>query len=202
MSGHSGKPGQLVIWDAQTARTIYSLPTPTTGWSSGLDFSRDGQRIALSFGHPGARSEVHVMDVATGAVQRTIPVAPEIVVDLAFSPDGTKLAAAFGTFDAFEMNPKPGQVRVFDATTGKLLFVLGEHPEPLIAVAWSPNGQQIVSGGWDQVVEVWDVKARRALHTLRGHRHVIRDLVFSRDGQRLASSTRRRLRQDMARVDR
>jgi WD40 repeat protein/serine/threonine protein kinase len=189
VSGRAGEPGQLDVWDLQTRTAKYGVRTPITGWSSGLAFSRDGRRIALSYGHPRARSEVQVLDAATGAVEGRIDVAPEEVVDVALSPDGTQVAAAFGSFDAFEMNPRPGQTRVWDVRTGKLLFVLGGHSQPLIAVAWSPDGQQIVSGGWDQVVKIWDVKTRRELRTLRGHRQVIRDLVFSHDGRRLASSS-------------
>ena len=37
------------------------------------------------------------------------------------------------------------------------------------AVAWSPDGKRLVSGGYDQLVRVWDASSKEELLTLRGH---------------------------------
>src|SRR5437763_17047475 len=60
----------------------------------------------------------------------------------------------------------------------------------LYDVAWSPDGTQLVSGGTDTLVTLWDVADRTPLKVLRGHRWVVQGVVWSPDGRFLASSGR------------
>lgn len=53
-------------------------------------------------------------------------------------------------------------------------------------IVFSPDGKKLASAtGWG--VQVWDVKARTLLHSLRGHTNVVWAVAFSRDGRRLVS---------------
>jgi WD40 repeat protein/serine/threonine protein kinase len=188
LGGDSFEAGRLVIWDVQTGATAVDVPAPS-GYNSRVAFARDGRRLATASGGLNDRQLVQVRDASSGTVLRTIDVAPTRVLDLAFSPDGLRIAGALGSYELFEIDPRPGQVRVWDAQSGDLLFALPGHDQPLIAVAWSPDGRWIASAGWDQVVKVWDVSTRREVHALRGHRDLVNGLAFSHDGRRLASSS-------------
>jgi WD40 repeat protein/serine/threonine protein kinase len=188
LSGGPGVPGHLVVHDARSLQIIASQSTPS-GSNPSLGYSLDGRKVAIASGEEGGPSEVQIRDAATLAVSRRIAVRAAKVLDLAFSPDGTRLAIAIGSLDAFVTEPIRGELRIYDASSGDLLFVLGGHSGPLITVAWSPDGQQIASGGWDQVVDVWDLETRRTRHILRGHHDAIYHLVFSHDGRRLVSSS-------------
>ncbi|MBS1788481.1 MAG: PD40 domain-containing protein [Acidobacteria bacterium] len=61
------------------------------------------------------------------------------------------------------------------------------HSARVNAVAYSPNGRIIASGGVDQTIKLWDVETGLELRTLRGHTAAVQALAFSPDGRLLAS---------------
>ena len=55
------------------------------------------------------------------------------------------------------------------------------------AIAISPDGKIIASGGDDKTIKLWDLTTGKILRTLKGHRDSIRAIAFSPDGQLLVS---------------
>lgn len=96
----------------------------------------------------------------------------------AISNDGSKLATGLN-----------GEISIWDLSTGlEIDRLYGHQPDRLIhTIAWSPSGQTLASGGWDQNVVVWDVATGSQKFTLRGHLSGVTELYFSEDESRLAS---------------
>jgi len=69
------------------------------------------------------------------------------------------------------------------------LKTLQGHLERVVSVAFSPDGQRIVTGGADQTAKVWEAASGRELLTLKGHRSLVNSVAFSRDGQRIVSGS-------------
>jgi WD40 repeat protein len=59
-------------------------------------------------------------------------------------------------------------------------------------VAFSPDGQRIVTGSVDQTAKVWDSASGKELLTLKGHGSVVRSVAFSPDGQRIVTGSKDR----------
>jgi WD40 repeat protein len=55
------------------------------------------------------------------------------------------------------------------------------------AVAFSPDGLRLATGGGDRTVRIWDTADGRLLHTLTGHTGSVNSVGFSPDGRLLAS---------------
>ncbi len=60
-------------------------------------------------------------------------------------------------------------------------------PAPINSLAISPDNRIVVTGGYDQIIKVWDAKTLKLLSNLVGHRGNVCALAFSPDGRTLAS---------------
>src|SRR4051794_14908780 len=59
--------------------------------------------------------------------------------------------------------------------------------EPVISVAFSPDGKTLASGGAS--VKLWDVASGKNTVTLKGHTAAVTSVAFSPDGKTLASGS-------------
>jgi len=101
------------------------------------------------------------------------------VMSVAFSPDGTLLAAGMTN----------SEVRVWHVPDGKPLLACEGHANWVMSVAFSPDGRLLASGGSDQTVKLWDVHTGQCVSTLRGHTGWVRSIAFHPDGTLLASGS-------------
>jgi WD40 repeat protein/predicted negative regulator of RcsB-dependent stress response len=70
-----------------------------------------------------------------------------------------------------------------------LLYRYTSHTQAVEAVAWSPDGSRIASGGWDKTVQVWKPASGQLLYTYKGHADAIWSVVWSPDHQFIASAS-------------
>lgn len=110
-------------------------------------------------------------------------------LDVAFSPDTTRIASGIGSYDT-RGEYSPGQeAKVWDAVTGHELLQLPADAAPYRIVIFSPDGQTLATGGDDQTVRLWNAATGAELRVLRGHSDVVYALAFSPDGKWLASGS-------------
>jgi len=135
-------------------------------------FNPDGKRL-VSRSNDG---KVKIWDVASAA---------EIITfsggsngncrgSAVFSPDGKQMAS---------LNDKMGII-VRDTETWAEVTTLGGQEESVYCLAFSPNGQSIVSGSRYGKVKLWDVSKGEELMTWN-LKPAIRSVAFSPDGKRI-----------------
>jgi hypothetical protein len=78
---------------------------------------------------------------------------------------------------------------VWDASSGKELLTLKGHSAPIRSVAFSPDGQRIVTGSEDRTARVWDASSGKDPLTFEGHTLEILFVAFSPDGQRIVTGS-------------
>ena len=64
---------------------------------------------------------------------------------------------------------------------------LKAHSGWVTGVAFSPDGQRLVSGSWDRTLKFWQVATGEPLNTVASKMKEVQSLAFSRDGQWLAT---------------
>ncbi|KAK3364026.1 HET-R [Lasiosphaeria hispida] len=102
-----------------------------------------------------------------------------LVLSIAFSPDGQRLAS--GLSDK--------TIKIWDPMSGQCLETLQGHRNWVVSVAFSPDGQRLTSGSADKTIKIWDPTSGQCLETLQGHHSWVSSVAFSPDGQRLASGS-------------
>jgi tetratricopeptide (TPR) repeat protein len=69
------------------------------------------------------------------------------------------------------------------------LQTLTGHGNLVRSVAFSPDGNTLVSGSSDQTIKLWRVRDGRLMKTITGHGNWVRSVAFSPDGKTLASGS-------------
>ena len=67
--------------------------------------------------------------------------------------------------------------------------VLRGHTDTVKAVAFSPDGERVLTGSADGTARLWDAATGKALATLVGHTHMVRGVAFSPDGTRVLTGS-------------
>jgi len=63
------------------------------------------------------------------------------------------------------------------------------HTHIVTSFAFSPDGNQIVSGSWDDSLRVWDAKTGELLRELQGHTNWVASVAFSPTGDQIVSGS-------------
>ena len=204
--------GTLRKWDLETgeAQLLVSSTRPVRGFA----VARDG-RVAVQIGEvtqlitPQPEGEPKVQTLGSGpkwcmAKADFEPVRDRLVIRrcdhglaivdgerivelptgnhemsrMSFSADGSRIAA--GMTDR--------TVRVWDASTGRVLRVLRGHADLALDVAFSPDGTKLASASYDKTIRVWDLASERH-RVLRGHALSVSRVLW-RDPVHLVSASR------------
>ena len=111
------------------------------------------QRIQVSGGTSTGEYAIVVLNANDlSQVVQTLEGHTNRVKDVAFSPDGTKLASASYDFT----------IKLWSVASGTLLETIDGHQKvswccEVNTISWSPDGQRLFSGSLDSTVRSWDV---------------------------------------------
>ena len=129
---------RVQVWNAETGSELARLET--VGGRVGARFSPDGKRV-VTYGSQDRA--VHMWDALTGEELLTLAGQRAPFLDVAFSPNGRRLAGS----------SRDSTTWMWDALTGDLLTIL---PGGGRGIVFSPDGTRIASFG-DRGVKVWSV---------------------------------------------
>lgn len=143
--------------------TVHDYPAPVAwvGWSP------DAKRLAVVYEDD---HEIRIVDPATGKADYNIDV-PEATTrggfDLAWSPDGKRLA---GTFD-IAYGPD-GIIKIWslDKNSAQLTTIINRPSDRSAGIAWSPDGARLSSVHFSDtrkanVLSIWDARTGALLTT-------------------------------------
>src|ERR1700722_198868 len=126
-----------------------------------LTWSPDGKLIALICVPKSLAllNSISIWDSISGQLTRNWRQGVSAVADIAWSPDGRKLASVLS-------NQK---VSILDVETGQILQTLTGHTGDIWSVAWSPDGRLLASGSIDGTILIWNAADGKSMRLLEGH---------------------------------
>jgi WD40 repeat protein len=143
-----------------------------------LAFSPDGAALAA-----GAYGEVLLLDPAGGGIRAQLAGIGCTVNAVAFSPDGSLVAAAGGE------PGRDGEIQLWDWRARRLTRTIRAHADAIYAIAFSPNGEWLAAGSYDHLVSLHRVRSSEPPRLLKDHTDAVYAVSFSPDGLRLASAS-------------
>lgn len=126
---------------------------------------------------PALRLSPLLCSTCTAFVYSMEPVREGLVLALAFSPDGTKLASGDSN----------GCICLFDGTASRQLATFPKQEEAIYGLTFSPDGQTMATGDFGGLITLWK-KVGESYASVRQMRqkHEVRCMAWAPRGGRLA----------------
>ena len=132
--------GQVNVWDVQKRRIVTQFEGDSTSVYT-VKFSPDGKVLAGA----GYDGEIHLWKVENWERLGVLTIGSTIFT-ISFSPDSSTLAST-----------GYGSVSLWEVGSGEKIATLAEHTGWVNAVAFSPNGSALITGGDDATLRIWDI---------------------------------------------
>ena len=170
LAGFSSRDGNIGVWDVDTGERLQTFIGGAIGH---ITFSSDGSLLV----HTSSFS----WEVNTDRPLRTITGHTNSLVSPRFKSDGSLLVV-----DGVGIG-------LWDVNTGEHLRILMEHTNKKRSnrvefSAFSPDGSLLAgTGSFSKILCLWDANTGKLLRTLTGHTANVSSVMFSADGNTLAS---------------
>lgn len=196
------------VWDSATGALLltytgHAHPVQSLSWSP------DGQRIAsgggylpmLVMNYPIASRDfgIHVWEATSGQRLLVYQGHTALVHALAWAPGGgSSHAHASPHADYVASTGLDKTLQIWNAVTGQQVHTCSGDLGQGYAVAWSPDGAYLASGGdstgWvnrqhHYTVHIWEVSTGQQIASYHGHKDNVFALAWSPDGTRIASAS-------------
>ena len=153
------------VWEVASGRLVQVLRPPQDVGDEGklyaVAFSPDGATVAVG-GWTGwdwdQQASIYLFDRDSGRLLRRLPGLPNVILHLAFSPDGRWLAASLG---------RDNGIRVFYAASGRETGRDADYGDASYSVDFRSDSRRLVATGYDGQMRLYALEDGR-LRKLHG----------------------------------
>ncbi len=168
---------EVTIWDPSTGKLLRRIPGLAQR-TQGLAYNADGSVLAIAGGTPGESGELVLADPRGTQPPRFVASAPDILLAVAFSPDGSLVATSGAD----------RTLRVHEVASGKELCQVKQFADWVTGVAFDREGSTVAGSSSDKLVKVFDARTGKLLTTYIGHGEPVLAVAFDPDSTRAISA--------------
>jgi len=173
-----GKDNTLRIMDSGTGEILHEL-SGHDNWVTTAAFNSDGTQIAS-----GSNDEtVIIWDVETGE-----QVACYFGEDCLGESDGQLRDVLFSADDS-QLLLGADTARLVDIESGETVQQFDGHTNRVNSVAFTPDGEGVLTGSADSTIRLWDIDTGQTLLIFDSHVGQVRSVTYHPDGHHLLSSS-------------
>ncbi|RIK88318.1 MAG: hypothetical protein DCC67_00705 [Planctomycetota bacterium] len=162
------------IWDAAALKLRQSLDA---GPAERLTFAPRDYRLAVA-GRDG-RLRILARAGDDWSLAATIDAHADVVRDVAWSPDGSRLAT--GAADHL--------AKLWDGATGDELAAIGVAQESVYGLAFRPDGRRLALSARNEPLRVWDCDQGKIVAELGGDAGLVSSVAYCPQGWRLLTAS-------------
>jgi WD40 repeat protein len=146
------------------------------GEAYGLAFDGAGQHLAAGGEHRG-QGRLGIWDLDSRTDRAAVSAGP-VIRCVALSPDGATLA----------WGNQAGAVVVAPREDPGARRTLPGHRQPVLGLGFTPDGQKLISAGFDGIVKFWEVGSEMEVRSFDWEISSIRAVAFAPDGMTAAAA--------------
>jgi WD40 repeat protein len=155
----AGGVNEVTVWDAATGKLLRRLPHQPARIHA-LAYSADGKKILVGGGVVGEYGDAALVDATTGAREKVFGPFGDLVLCVAFAPNGKTVAV--GSADR--------TTRGYGLADGAEVWRSSLHSDWVTGVAYSHGGKWLATSSKDRTVKVLDGTTGKLFTTFNGHR--------------------------------
>lgn len=196
------------IWKVADGSLVQAIEGAIASRVNGVALTSDGSTIAIALDNPD--NQVLLWKLNAKEPYKALTDHQNAISDVVFSADNTMLASSSRDSSIILWNPATGEkLKTFSTKDLPEFQLPTETPDPnqelspedeeqramldaakypfVFNLAFSPDGQSLAAGYFDNVVRIWRLSDSSVSQTLKGHGAPVFNLAFSGDGQQLVS---------------
>ncbi|MGJ3245536.1 MAG: BTAD domain-containing putative transcriptional regulator [Elainellaceae cyanobacterium] len=172
-------------WDTSTGQCLKRLNHAGAAWC--VAWSPDSQILASG----GTGGTINLWDTSGRPYLESFSGHRDVVWALDWHPEGQILASSSSDqsiklWDISRLSTPRNSTK--ERLSKECLRTLNGHSNWVLSVAWTPDGQFLVSGSADHTIRLWDKQDGHCLKTLQGHSNWVWSVACSRLSKKAASN--------------
>jgi WD40 repeat protein len=166
-----GRHEAVQIYDVVGKNAVSSISCAFPKISS-FAFANGGHLLLVAGGTPGAGGGVQLFDWPAGRLVQSLTNRTDMTTTVAVNPAGDQVALAGADHRVELLQLDPARRRL------TLLHTLTDHSRPVLAAAFSPDGQRLVTASVDRSIKVWDAATGKLQRSFSHHTDIVHCLSF------------------------